>query len=363
MIRDLQRIGSALRQDLSTLLDADACGGLSLRTAIAAVVAILLACALNLDEPAWAGITTVGITQIRLRATFVRALDRALGTIVGAVVGFIAAGFIDDHAVMTVVLVAGSAFTIYGQERSDHSYALLLGGVTMMLVLFGSLADPTASVDLAVYRVLEVLLGIAVSTAFEWSFADRQPGDQSTKSTLPGVWARPVDRELLALALTGGLAIAAIPIVWTAFNLPGLSQTPITAFVIVTAWHGNPVLKALGRMVGCIGGGLFGLLALRLAGDMLLWWAVLLLFGLYASARVKNTPNDASYAGHQAAIAIILSLVQGARPPADILPALDRLLGIFGGILIVAAFQFTLTPVVTKALAWLDGREPTAPSR
>jgi hypothetical protein len=50
---------------------------------------------------------------------------------------------------------------------------------------------------------------------------------------------------------------------------------------------------------------------------------------LYVTFHVKNVAGDA-YGGHQAAIAIIMSMVQGLARSSDILPAINRLVGIVG---------------------------------
>ncbi|WP_137391336.1 FUSC family protein [Rhodoligotrophos defluvii] len=352
MISAIARLGAALREDFRSCLDLDERGWLALRTAVAAVIAILLACLLQLENPWWAGITVLGVAQTRPRATLRRGLDRALGTIVGAVIGFLSVAFVYDHLLLLTILVTCTAFSIYSQERSDHGYALLLGGVTMMLVVFGSLSDPEQSYHLAVYRALEVLLGIAVSVGMEVTFAKRE-GAADPSAAKPGVFTRPVDLSLLSAALTGGCAIASIPLIWNALELPGLAQTPITAFVIVTALRNDPTTKGLNRLVGCILGGGFGLIAAALVGDAFFLWLVLLSIGLYGFSYMKNGAVDAQYAGHQAGVALILAMVEGSGPSSDIAPAIERLVGIFGGILVVALFQITVMPAIDRILAWI----------
>jgi hypothetical protein len=56
--------------------------------------------------------------------------------------------------------------------------------------------------------------------------------------------------------------------------------------------------------------GVYGLLCMRLVGADMAAWLDLLFAGLYVSCHIKNGNRDAAYGGHQAAIAIIMSMVQ-----------------------------------------------------
>jgi uncharacterized membrane protein YccC len=305
---------------------------------------VLVAVALHLDNPWWAGITAVSILQSHVAATLTRSVERAIGTLAGALVGYVAAPAIDQHLPFQILCAVIVAFTVYGQERSSRSYTVLLGGVTALLVLFGTLSEPDQALHLAVYRSLEVLVGIVVGCLVSYVFHP-VPGGASVDAAKPGIFTRPVDIELLSLAVTGGIALALIPDIWETFQLPGFSQTPITAFVIVTAMRRDPGLKALTRALGCLAGGLFGIVAASLVGDALLPWLASLAFGLYVAGFVQHGGGDASYLGQQAAVALLVALVQGPEPSPDLAPAIDRLVGIFGGILVVSALTALLGPI------------------
>ena len=154
----------------------------------------------------------------------------------------------------------------------------------------------------------------------------------------------------IGAGITAGIAIASVPGIWNNLELPGLSQTPITAFVIMIAIHRDPHWTAATRAIGCLAGGVYGLLCLSIIGDSLFLWMGLLFLGLYLSGHVLHRNGDASYIGHQAGVAVILAMVEGSAPSADILPAIDRLVGIFGGIVLVAVFQNLLSPLVRRCV-------------
>jgi hypothetical protein len=242
-----------------------------------------------------------------------------------------------------------AAFGIYGQERAEHGYAILLGAVTVILVMFGSIVQPEIALHLATYRALAILVGVGVACAVDSILAE--PGIVAQGAAAkPGVWASPIDRELLVVALSGGVAIAMIPIIWETLQLPGLGQTPITAFVIMTAMRHEPAWKAATRAFGCLLGGLYGLVAMSWIGDAFLPWLLFLAAGLFVCGHIYRGSGNASYVGQQAGVAIMLAMIQGAAPSSDVVPAIDRMVGVFGGILVVAACHPVLAPVVRRLM-------------
>ncbi len=350
-----------LRRDIQTEIEAISMSGptagLAFRAALAGVLAIIAAMAMDLDDPYWAGITGFGMLQENVAATLSRSLDRVLGTIAGAVLGYLAAATVADHWIFSVLCFATVSFTLYAQTRANHGYAVLLVGVTAILVMFGSLARPDATLNLAVYRGLEIIVGTIAAALVDMLLASRR-GDRTKDISRPSVFSRPADLNQLVISISGGLATASVPTIWNGLELPGLDQTPITVFVIMTAMQRDPRWTAATRALGCLAGGAYGLLCLPAIGDLFVLWAALLFLGLYLSGHVLHRKGDASYLGHQAGVAVILAMVEGLAPSADILPAIDRLVGILGGIAVVAAFQNLFLPLIRRCVLVLV--QPTA---
>jgi uncharacterized membrane protein YccC len=340
-----ERLGRESRTEIDSISFSGATAGLAFRAAAAGVLAIVVAMVINLDDPYWAGITAFGMLQRDVTATLSRSFDRVLGTIAGAALGYVVAATVADHVIFSTICVAIVSFTLYAQARVDHSYAVLLVGVTSLLVMFGSLSTPDAALSLAVYRGLEILVGATAASLVNMLLAPDR-GSPQKGSSKPGVFSTPVDEDQLVIAITAGLAIASVPSVWNSLELPGLGQTPITAFVIMIAIHRDPHWTAATRAFGCLAGGAYGLLCLGIIDDSLFLWVGLLFLGLYVSGHILHRNGEASYMGHQAGVAVILAMVEGNAPSADILPAIDRLVGIFGGIVLVAVFQNLLSPLV-----------------
>jgi uncharacterized membrane protein YccC len=342
------RLTEALKAEFDEFSFFGRTAGLAFRTALASVLSILVAMILHLDNPYWAGITAISITLPDISSSIARSIDRCVGTIVGAAVGYFGAHFVADHLVFELIIASAVAFGIYGMERTAHGYAVLLGAVTVILVMFGSLEAPDSALKLAVYRSMEIMVGVAVCYFIELALASS--AQVAAPSPKPGIFTGPVDERMLATAITAGIATASIPQIWEGLQLPGLDQTPITAFVILVAMRREPTWTALNRVIGCLLGGAYGLVCLRLVDDNTLLWLLLLFFGLYLFSHIKHGNADLSYSGHQAGVATILSMVQGLSPSPDILPAISRLVGMIGGIIVVIVAAALIEPVVAGVI-------------
>ncbi|RTL53818.1 MAG: hypothetical protein EKK40_04530 [Bradyrhizobiaceae bacterium] len=355
------RLTAALKRELGGLSLSGPTAALAFRTALASVLSMLLAMILHLDNPYWAAITAVAIIQPDIPSSLLRSVDRCLGTIAGAAVGYFGAHFVADHLIFQLICAAAVTFGIYGMARSTHGYAVLLGAVTVILVMFGALEKPDAALNLAVYRSLEIMVGVGVAYLVELAFAPVSEGGPAAPK--PGIFTGPLDEGLLVTGITGGIATASIPVIWNALELPGLGQTPITAFVILVAMQREPAWTAVNRLAGCVMGGIYGLLCMRFVDDDIVVWLALLFAGLYVSSHVKHGNGEAAYSGHQASVAIILSMVQGLGPSPDILPAISRLVGIIGGIVVVMLAHVVLAPLVARAVSFVLHRRRIVPSK
>jgi uncharacterized membrane protein YccC len=342
------RLTDDLAGDLRALTLAGPRANAALRSAIATTLAVLIALALHLDNPWWAGVSGVVLVQSDHAATVARSVDRVIGTMAGAAVGYVGAGLAGEHLAFLALAGSCTGFAIYAQDRAEHGYAFLLGGITIVLVMFGALAEPDTALDLAFYRGCEILVGVAAACAVDYALAE--PAALAAVIPKPGVFSAPFDRELAAIAVTGGIAIALIPLIWETLDLPGLGQTPITAFVIIVASRQEPGWRALTRTAGCLLGGLWGLAAMHVVGDSFVPWLFMLFIGLYLAAHINFGHGDAAYVGMQAGIAVVLAMVQGQGASPDIASAINRLVGIFGGVIVVSLCQPLIVPLVRRLI-------------
>jgi uncharacterized membrane protein YgaE (UPF0421/DUF939 family) len=140
------------------------------RTAVAAVVSLLVASLFRLPEAYWAPITTLVITQSSLGAALTVSWQRFVGTALGAGVGAIAANQFGPN-----VLVFGAGVFILGLlsavVRSDRS-AYRFGGVTLAIVLLVPRTGPPWQI--AFHRCAEVFIGIAAALLLTVAWPERE---------------------------------------------------------------------------------------------------------------------------------------------------------------------------------------------
>ncbi len=131
----------------------------SIRTAMAAIVSLIVARFFRLPEAYWAPITTLVITQSSLRETLSVSWQRFVGTALGALVGALVAGYFGPGA----LVFGGCIFALgilCGVARSDRT-AYRFGGVTLAIVLL--VPRTNSAWQMALHRFGEVSIGIGVA--------------------------------------------------------------------------------------------------------------------------------------------------------------------------------------------------------
>lgn len=131
----------------------------SVRTALAAMVSLVVARLFGLPEAYWAPVTTLVITQSSLRETLSVSWHRFIGTALGALVGVIVAIQIGPNllAFGAGVLVLGLLCALVGSDRTAYRF----GGVTLAIVLL--VPQTNSAWHMAFHRFAGVSLGIGVA--------------------------------------------------------------------------------------------------------------------------------------------------------------------------------------------------------
>jgi hypothetical protein len=96
--------------------------------------------------------------------------------------------------------------------------------------------------------------------------------------------------------------------------------------------------------MGCLLGGLLGLVCLALSVESFLPWMLMLSAGIWVGAHIQASERGISYVGMQGAVVFILTLVQGPGSPNSILPGIERFAGITGGLLILLGVLIMTAP-------------------
>jgi uncharacterized membrane protein YgaE (UPF0421/DUF939 family) len=139
------------------------------RTAVAALISVLVARLFRLPQYYCAPITTLVITQSSLGATLAVCWQRFVGTALGAVVGAMAASYFGSD----LLVFAASVFIlglVSGLLRSDQA-AYRFGSLTVAIVILVPRTEPAWR--MAFHRFAEVTIGIVVALVLTVSWPDK----------------------------------------------------------------------------------------------------------------------------------------------------------------------------------------------
>src|SRR5271165_4559417 len=142
----------------------------SARTAVAAVVSLLVAHLFRLPEAYWAAISTLIVMQSTLGAALPISAQRFAGTAVGAVVAALVGTHFPGNVLVfgIAVFVIGLVCAAFRVERSAYRYASITLAIVMLV--------PRSNNEwvIAVDRFFEVSIGIAVGLAFTAIWPERK---------------------------------------------------------------------------------------------------------------------------------------------------------------------------------------------
>lgn len=109
----------------------------------------------------WMVITVLVVmsTQPNLGGALDKALMRFLGTIVGAIVAILITAIIPVGYTQILLVMPFIFMAVYFAGASKYSYAGTLAGITLVIIILSQ----QPSVQIAVYRAVEILLGITIA--------------------------------------------------------------------------------------------------------------------------------------------------------------------------------------------------------
>jgi uncharacterized membrane protein YccC len=331
---------AALRIDLT---EVEFSGPRARQAALAALVVAVsvgVASAMSLPDVWWAAISGFISTQATRPASIKKGVLRIAGTVAGAVLALVLVDWLAyDIAACCVALFLVALTGIVGLNVSPHGYAWLFFSITFSLVLLMSLVDPLDAFGFAAYRTLEVVIGTTAAIVAAVALA---PEGSGKKQASPSRWGDlfNVRWPVVLHAVRGGIAVAAIPLLWSYFYLPGISGTATTMASVLAVpvladrpLHDRMMIeRALHRLLGCLVGGGVGLVLIAVPLTDFVPWLCALAAGTWLFAYIQGSARGIGYFGTQAAVVFMMTLVQGEGPPDSILPGLNRLAGIIIGV-------------------------------
>lgn len=139
----------------------------SLNSFAAALLALWIGLRLGLPRPYWAMTTAYIISQPLAGAVRSKAVYRVLGTLLGAAAAVVMVPNLVNAPVLLCLALSlwvGACLTVSLLDRTPRSYVLMLAGYTAAIIGFPSVSQPGAIFDIAVWRVVEIGLGIVCAT-------------------------------------------------------------------------------------------------------------------------------------------------------------------------------------------------------
>ncbi|WP_378941829.1 FUSC family protein [Mesorhizobium sp. ANAO-SY3R2] len=152
----------------------------SLRTALAACLALLVAWYAGLEHPQWAAMTVFAASQparnMLLEKGFFRAVGTLVGTIVGVLIVFVSGG---EPAILVLGLApwVGLCAWLGNLLRGFTAYGTLLAGYSAAMVALLDTAHPQHVLALGADRLLTVLTGVVTALLVGLIFAPASAED------------------------------------------------------------------------------------------------------------------------------------------------------------------------------------------
>lgn len=146
----------------------------ALRTAFSALIAGVTSAALHLGDPFWSIVTVFMLSTPYAETTATKSLFRIIGTGLGGIGGLIAASLTANHPELSLVLLfVATTIGTYFALRRRHAYPWILGLVTYYLVAITATGDPAELWPTALWRFVEVVVGVIVILVFGFIFFKR----------------------------------------------------------------------------------------------------------------------------------------------------------------------------------------------
>ena len=173
-------------------------GLFSLKSFVAAMLALFIAFRLNLSQPSWSITTVYVVSQPLAGMVLAKSLYRVLGTVVGALISLVLVALFSNSPelfCLTLAIWIGicTSVSVYLRD-APPAYGGVLAGYSAAIIGLPAALTPNLAFDFAVARCLEIILGIACGTLLHHLVFPRRAGDALRKAvhaTLPNMarWA------------------------------------------------------------------------------------------------------------------------------------------------------------------------------
>ncbi|GAB3036185.1 hypothetical protein GCM10027285_19390 [Oleiagrimonas citrea] len=332
---------------------------LAAQTVASVLLAVTLADGLRLTDRWWVAISAYVVMRADWTTSWRRGVQRMVGTVGGAAACLLlvhaSRGSVSGTALLLALITGVGVYMALGSTRS---YGWLLATITACLIL----AEATSTQTLwgaALLRVADVAVGTAACILIAglvhllrpyWNLPrldaaqeESPPLDPRTrKARLRRIWQ----------ALPAALSIGMLTAVHALYPMPAFPQMLVTIVVLpmiplrtlLQRDFGEAAvgLRMANRLLGCLLAAVLAFALLPWAGGHPALFLPALAVGVWLASHIHSGHEDTRYVGLQFGIAFLMVFVQDHAWTGELRPALMRLAGILGGVLMLAVLRLAL---------------------
>jgi uncharacterized membrane protein YccC len=313
----------------------------ALKIAAACVVTVIISILLHLTNAFLAVVTTFVLLTVFHEEVAPMAVERFIGPVLGVLLALLfIALFYDLHSLYWLLLFFFVTTFMYFFAAKVMPYAALMGGITLVVVMFTAIQSPVDALHLGIDWIRGIVIGGVVAWLCSHYVIASDP--QKKISFMPNDVAKQM-KNLLPLQINPlkqalKIALGIFFIVWTNvyLNWPDGIQALIACTVIAA----QPSLdkshqRVYLRFLGIIVGGIYSAVGIIILAHLpyLLTLMVLFLIGFGIAAYVALGDPRYSYGGVMAGVILPMAMFVNQGPLGTLSIVMDR----FAGVLIGAA--------------------------
>ena len=324
------------------------------RMSIAAVLAFLVYKSLDLPQGYWAVVSIAAVTQAGLSGTITKSVMRIIGTLIGAAFGYGLTFLIGQNPLFIIIIfwIFITCSSYIAIQLSAFSYAGVVTGLTMVIVLASSMIEGMAF-QLAVYRSIEVILGIVaiavVTIVFDvircWIVPETCRS--SVKNDMFHIF---LDFKLrfnwskLLAAVKISLAASITLITWLYLKYPFGFWATVTCLLIMEESTHATQIKGITRFWTHVAAALIGAICALLIHVHLYLLAIPLALGFFICGYFIGSGKPYRSLGNTLGIALAIMLLAGAGMDDTLSVVVARFLNVMYGIIIGLLITYFLFP-------------------
>jgi uncharacterized membrane protein YccC len=316
-----------------------------LRMSICGLICFAISQYYQLSEGYWAVVTISAITLADFSSTFVKAILRLTGTLVGAWLGFVAAESIGNspYVLFAVILLFTTITTYIGLQTKPYNYLTVVAGFSAVIIIESRLLGNIEAV--ALYRTLEICLGIIIMAIVSSVMAKCLASDDkffdanAPKKIVHLFQTIHFSTNDLLHALIISLTASLTFLSWMIFQYSQGVWCTITILVIMEDHLKATDEKALARFLGQVLAAIFGGAVAILFPTNLVMVGIALGFGFFICGMLIGSGHKLASMGNHAGSAMAIMLLAGL--PNNALEVVEgRFINVVAGIVITTLVSY-----------------------